>query len=110
MGSTRFRKVKRAQKDSATVLRLVTYKSEPLVKGKRVTGFTNGEGKKAKVSHVVPFLVENELVGLGAVFEKLRDCQPLAITDGRLITGQNPAFSMSAAKVLLQFLARLVAS
>ena len=82
---------------SPGVLRRVTYKGEPLVKGKRVTGFTNGEEEEVKLTHVVPFLVEDELLRLGAIFEKVKDWGPLAITDGRLITGQNPASSTSAA-------------
>lgn len=95
---------------SPGVLRHVTYKGEPLVKGKRVTGFTNGEEEEMKLTHVVPFLVEDELMRLGAVFEKVKDWGPLAITDGRLVTGQNPASSTSAAKAVLKLLARPVAS
>jgi putative intracellular protease/amidase len=63
-----------------------------------------------RLTHVVPFLVQDELPRPGAVFEKLKDWQPLAITDGRLITGQNPASSRSAAKALLQLLAKPAAS
>ena len=57
----------------------------------QVTGFTNGEEDEMKLSHVVPFLVEDELLRLGAIFEKKADWQTFTITDGRLITGQNPA-------------------
>jgi putative intracellular protease/amidase len=90
---------------SPGVLRHVTYKGEPLVKGKRVTGFTNGEEAAVQLTKVVPFLVEDELTRLGAIFEKVADWQPFAIVDGRLITGQNPASSTSAAEALLQYLA-----
>lgn len=90
---------------SPGVLRHVTYKGAPLVKGKRVTGFTNGEEQAVKLTHVVPFLVEDELLRLGAIFEKVADWQPFSIVDGHLITGQNPASSTSAAKALLQVLA-----
>ncbi len=95
---------------SPGVLRHVTYKGEPLVKGKRVTGFTNGEEQEMHLTDVVPFLVEDELLELGAIFAKRKDWAPLAITDGRLITGQNPASSTSAAKALLQLLAKPAAS
>jgi putative intracellular protease/amidase len=95
---------------SPGVLRHVTYRGESLVKGKRVTGFTNGEEEEMNLTHGVPFLVEDELLRLGAVFEKLKDWQPLAITDGRLITGQNPASSTSAANAVLQLLAKPAAS
>jgi putative intracellular protease/amidase len=94
---------------SPGVLRHVTYKGEPLVKGKRVTGFTNGEEEEVQLTHVVPFLVEDELLRLGATFEKLANWQPFSVVDGRLITGQNPASSTSAAQNLINLLAQKVA-
>jgi len=90
---------------SPGVLRHVKYKGEPLVKNKHVTGFTNGEEEFMKLSKVVPFLVEDELLRLGAIFEKRKNWDPFAITDGRLITGQNPASSTVTAKALLEFMA-----
>jgi putative intracellular protease/amidase len=95
---------------SPGVLRHVKYKGEPLVKGKHVTGFTNGEEEAVQLTHVVPFLVEDELLGLGAVFEKVKNWQPFSITDGRLVTGQNPASSTGAAKALLELLGHRTAS
>jgi putative intracellular protease/amidase len=91
---------------SPGVLRHVTYQGEPLVKGKRVTGFTNEEEEDVHLTHVVPFLVEDELSRLGAKFEKLPKWQPFAITDGRLVTGQNPASSTLAAKTLMDLLGK----
>jgi putative intracellular protease/amidase len=90
---------------SPGVLRHVTYQGAPLVKGKRVTGFTNGEEEEVHLTHVVPFLVEDELTRLGAMFEKLPNWQPFSIVDGRLITGQNPASSTMAAQNLMNVLA-----
>ena len=90
---------------SPGVLRHVIYKGQPLVKGKHVTGFTNGEEEEVKLTKVVPFLVEDELLRLGAIFEKVRNWQPFSIVDGRLVTGQNPASSTSAAQKLLNVLA-----
>jgi putative intracellular protease/amidase len=90
---------------SPGVLRHVTYQSAPLVKGKRVTGFTNGEEQEMHLTNVVPFLVEDELMRLGATFEKRADWQALSIIDGRLITGQNPASSTLAAQNLVNLLA-----
>jgi putative intracellular protease/amidase len=87
------------------VLRHVTYKGGSLVKGKRVTGFTNGEEEEVQLTQVVPFLVEDELLRLGAVFEKVANWQPFSIVDGRLVTGQNPASSTSAAQALLKLFA-----
>lgn len=90
---------------SPGVLRHVTYQGAPLVKGKHVTGFTNGEEEAMHLTDVVPFLVEDELMRLGATFEKLANWQPLSVIDGRLVTGQNPASSTVAAQDLLKLLA-----
>ena len=92
------------------VLRHVKYSGGPLVRGKRVTGFTNGEEEEVQLTHVVPFLVEDELVRLGAVFEKVANWQPFSITDGHLITGQNPASSTLAAQALLKLMAAEMAA
>ena len=89
---------------SPGVLRHVTYQGAPLVKGKHVAGFTNGEEEAMQLTKVVPFLVEDELLRLGAIFEKKENWQPFSITDGRLITGQNPASSTSAAQALLRLM------
>jgi putative intracellular protease/amidase len=89
---------------SPGVLHRVTYQGAPLVKGKRVTGFTNEEEEEVHLTNVVPFLVEDELKRLGGIFEKVPNWQPFSIVDGRLITGQNPASSTSAAQALLKLL------
>ena len=89
---------------SPGVLRHVTYQGAPLVKGKHVAGFTNGEEEAVQLTKVVPFLVEDELLRLGAIYEKVANWQPFSITDGRLITGQNPASSTSAAQALLKLM------
>src|ERR1700683_2383083 len=89
---------------SPGVLRHVMYQGEPLVKGKRVTGFTNEEEAEMQLTHVVPFLVEDELRRLGAKFEKVPNWQPFCIVDGRLITGQNPASSTSTSQALMKSL------
>lgn len=78
---------------------------EPLVQGRRVTGFTNSEEAAVELTDVVPFLIEDEFQALGAHYEKAGDWQPFAVVDGRLVTGQNPASSESAANALLKLLA-----
>jgi putative intracellular protease/amidase len=95
---------------SPGVLHRVTYKGEPLVKGKRVTGFTNGEEAEVQLTHIVPFLVEDELKRLGAHFEKVANWQPFSIVDGRLITGQNPASSTGTAQALLKLIGQKAAA
>jgi putative intracellular protease/amidase len=86
------------------VLRKVMYKGAPIVKGKKVTGFANSEEEAVQLTNVVPFLVEDELKRLGGIFEKAPDWQSFAITDGRLITGQNPASSEATAKALINLM------
>lgn len=75
-----------------------------LVKGKRVTGFTNTEEAAVGLTEVVPFLVEDMLVKNGGQFSKADDWQPYVLTDGLLVTGQNPASSEPGAHALLALL------
>jgi putative intracellular protease/amidase len=77
---------------------------KPLVQGKEVTGFTNGEEEAVGLTKVVPFLVEDEMLRLGAIFSKKANWAPHVVSDGLLITGQNPASSGPAAKTLLAML------
>jgi len=76
----------------------------PLVKGKRVTGFTNTEEAAVGLTKVVPFLVEDMLKANGGQYSKGPDWQSYVVTDGLLVTGQNPASSAEGAKALLQLL------
>jgi putative intracellular protease/amidase len=76
----------------------------PLVKGKSVTGFTNTEEAAVGLTDVVPFLVEDMLKSNGGKDSKKDDWQPYAITDGKLVTGQNPASSETAAEAVLALL------
>jgi putative intracellular protease/amidase len=87
------------------VFHRVKVHGQPLVKGKRVTGFTNDEEEAVHLTKVVPFLVEDELKRLGGRYEKVENWKPFVVTDGRLVTGQNPASSKSGAEALLKLLA-----
>ena len=73
----------------------------PLVKGRKVTGFTNSEEAAVQLSAIVPFLVEDMLIEKGGDYSKAADWQPHVVRDGLLITGQNPASSEAAAVALL---------
>ncbi len=84
------------------VLKNVKVKGEYLVKGKKVTGFTNEEEEAVGLTKVVPFLLEDALASNGAIFSKGPNWQPYAVADGLLITGQNPASSKLVAGKLLQ--------
>ncbi len=73
-----------------------------VVQGKTVTGFTNSEEEAVGLTKVVPFLVEDMLKQNGGKYSKAQDWHPHVVTDGLLITGQNPASSEPAAKALLE--------
>ena len=76
----------------------------PLVRDRRVTGFTNSEEAAVQLTKIVPFLVEDMLKANGAQFSSGPDWQPNAVVDGLLITGQNPASSELVARKLLEAL------
>lgn len=80
---------------------------KPLVRDKEVTGFTNGEEEAVGLTKVVPFLVEDEMLRLGAVFSKVVNWGVHVVSSGLLTTGQNPASSGPAAKVLLDKLSKM---
>jgi putative intracellular protease/amidase len=77
----------------------------PLVKGKKVTGFADTEEAAVGLSEIVPFLVEGMLATNGGQYSKAADWQSYIVTDGNLVTGQNPASSEAAAKEVLRQLA-----
>jgi putative intracellular protease/amidase len=74
----------------------------PIVAGRKVTGFTNTEEEAVGLTAIVPFLVEDMLTAKGGSFSRVADWQPYAVSDGLLITGQNPASSDPVAKALLK--------
>lgn len=89
------------------VLRHVkTADGRPLVEGRKVTGFANTEEAGVGLTDVVPFLVEDELKAGGGLYSKGADWGPYVVSDGLLVTGQNPASSAPAATVLLAQLAK----
>ncbi|UXH79079.1 type 1 glutamine amidotransferase domain-containing protein [Roseateles amylovorans] len=77
----------------------------PLVEGKQVTGFANTEEEGVGLTQVVPYLVEDMLIAKGGVYSKGADWGSYVVTDGLLITGQNPGSSAEAAQVLISRLA-----
>ena len=88
------------------VLRYVkTPAGRPLVEGKQVTGFANTEEEGVGLTKIVPYLVEDVLKELGGVYSKGPDWGSYVLTDGLLITGQNPGSSAEAAALLLKRIA-----
>ncbi|SNT26663.1 type 1 glutamine amidotransferase domain-containing protein [Tropicimonas sediminicola] len=82
----------------------VEAEGEPLVKGRKVSAFTDSEEEGTGLKDVVPFLLETRLRELGADFQPGPDWQPKAVADGGLITGQNPMSSEAVAKLLMEHL------
>ncbi|MCE3026189.1 type 1 glutamine amidotransferase domain-containing protein [Salinicola sp. DM10] len=77
---------------------------QPLVKGREVTGFTNGEEAAVGLTEIVPQLVEEALIASGGRYSKADDFAPYTRQDGHLITGQNPPSSAPVAECLLDAL------
>ena len=82
----------------------------PLVSGRNVAGFTNGEEAAVGLTDIVPFLVEDMLKANGGHYSKGPDFAPYAVDDGMLVTGQNPASSGKAARLLLAKIRQHVAA
>lgn len=89
---------------SAVLLDVKDSAGEFAVKGKAVSGFTNSEEAAVKLTDIVPFLVEDELIKRGADYQKVDDWNAFAVQDGLIISGQNPASSELVAKKLLAHL------
>lgn len=90
----------------AALLGVTSADGQPFLTGRRMTGFTNGEETIAKLQTVVPFLLEDRLKAIGAIFEHaLVPGACHVVTDGVLITGQNPASSEAIAKTMMEALA-----
>ncbi|GGI88095.1 dimethylallyltransferase [Shewanella hanedai] len=74
----------------------------PLVRGKKVTGFTNSEEAAVQLTDIVPFLVENMLINHGALYSKGDDWGSYLAIDKHLVTGQNPASSEAVANEMIK--------
>lgn len=81
-----------------------TATGKPFVAGRKVTGFTNSEEDGVGLTKIVPFLLEDMLTAQGAQYSKGDDWSSFVVTDGKLVTGQNPASSEAAAHKLLSLL------
>ena len=86
----------------AVLLKAKDQNGNPLVKGKKVTGFTNSEEAAVKLTDIVPYLLEDQLIAMGGAYQKVEDWNSLAVVDGLLITGQNPTSSTAVAEALIK--------
>lgn len=74
----------------------------PLVRGKRVNGWSNTEEAAVNATDIVPFSLEDMLTENGGIYSKTQDWGAYVVEDGQLITGQNPASSLLVARKLLE--------
>lgn len=74
------------------------------VTGRRLTGFSDAEEAAVGMAEIVPYLLETQLRAEGAQFEAGAAFHPKVVVDGRLVTGQNPASSLGAAREILSIL------
>lgn len=92
---------------AAGLLNIKLADGTPLIKGKKVTGFSNAEEKIVELDKYVPFLTEDELKARGATYAKAAEpWQPFAVADKRVITGQNPASGGAVAELVIAALAQ----
>lgn len=95
----------------AAILNATLSDGSYLIKGKKVTGFSNEEEAITEIligsKNVVPIFLENELPKRGAIFEKTYVHEPLVVISGesgRLITGQNPESAMNVGEKVVEML------
>lgn len=78
----------------------------PLVANRRIAGFTNEEERAVGLEKAVPFLLETRLKELGALHESGPANKPFTVSDGNLLTGQNPKSAEPLAKLVLEAMRR----
>ena len=76
----------------------------PLVKGRKVSCFSDDEERAMGLDGVVPFMLESKLRQLGAEITPAEPFQSQVSVDGNLITGQNPASSKATAEAMIELL------
>lgn len=91
----------------AALINIKLSNGKHLVAGKSVTGFSNAEEEAAELTKVMPFLLEDELKKRGAKFSAKPVWQANVVTDGRLITGQNPASAAGVGAEVAKLLKRI---
>jgi len=85
----------------AVLLNAKDKKGNAVIMGKRVTGFSNSEEAAVELTEVVPYLLEDELIAMGGLYQKVEDWHCLVVVDGLIITGQNPGSSAAVAEALV---------
>ena len=88
----------------AALVKAQTPQGESILHGKKLTGFTNAEEKAVELDQVVPFALETRLRELGGEFSNADLFMPHVVTDGLLVTGQNPPSSAPTAEAIVKLL------
>lgn len=88
----------------AGLLNIKLSNGKNLIEGVKVTGFSNTEEEAVGVTKLVPYLTEAELVKRGANYVKASDWAEFAVTEKRIVTGQNPASGAAVAREVLNIL------
>ncbi|MFJ4678590.1 type 1 glutamine amidotransferase domain-containing protein [Kitasatospora sp. NPDC088783] len=74
-----------------------------LIAGRKMTGFAWTEEVLARVDKLVPYNAEERAKQRGALYEKgALPFAPYVVTDGNLLTGQNPGSAKATAKKVVQ--------
>lgn len=85
----------------AAFVGVVLSSGRPLIEGKNFAAFTNSEERAAGTADIVPFLLQSILEELGGMHAAAEDYAAHVVTDGRLITGQNPASAVGVAQAVV---------
>jgi putative intracellular protease/amidase len=88
----------------AALLNLQNGMGEAFVKGRKLTAFSNSEQQVAGLTAVVPFSLESTLVAAGASYTKGPDFRNYTVTDGSLVSGQNPISAQEVSRAMLALL------
>lgn len=77
-----------------------------LLQGKKVTSFTEQEeeAKGHLLKKTIPFMLDETLIQQGAIFSKKKPFSNHVVTDGNLVTGQNPASAKKVAAQVIRIL------
>lgn len=77
-----------------------------LIKDKKIASFTNTEEEAVQLTAVVPFSLEDRLKERGAIYQKGHDWSSFTLTDGLILTGQNPQSSKEVAQKLFDMITK----
>lgn len=85
----------------AALVSAVRSDGQSILANRNVTGFSNQEEVATTLDALVPFLLEDKLKELGAQYANKEAWQEHVVSDGNLITGQNPQSSALFAQTIV---------